>query len=388
MKQHGQTTEEPISYRSSKLSRNEEGTSATLPFIESVEAVSRFIPLGQPIKDAIHKVSQIYPFRITQFYVSLIDKANPSCGIGRQSIPSFEEFDETGENDPLNEGAHMITPALIQKYPGRAVFMVNAECAMYCRFCNRRRMVGRGWNPGQFREETLTYLENDTTIGEVIISGGDPFMLPPEELAYILSRLRGMGKKILRISSRMPVVYPEGLTEDHYKAIDDNSPLWIVFHINHPKEISPEFIEVVKRLRQAGAMLVSQTVLLRNVNDCPHILSLLFEGLVVQGVKPYYLFQLDEAKGVSHFKVRLKTGIEIMRSLRKTISGLAMPQYALDIPGGSGKVPVDYQYIQGKEHDRILIESPLAGFGTYMDNGMESRCMKCGVCKSHNPINT
>ena len=364
------------------MSINAEGNLITLPFIDSVEELSDFISLDHTSQDRIRLVAGMHPFRISRHYLSLIDRQNPlSSPIGRQAIPSLDELTGSGDADPLNEGGNALTPAFIQRYPGRGVFLVNAECAMYCRFCNRRRLVGKGWNPAIYREETLDYLEKAKDIWEVIISGGDPFMMPPEELGYILSRLRGMGKAVIRISTRIPAVCPQRLEEDHYEALEKHSPLWVIIHINHPDEISPAFVEAVTRLRKAGSVLVSQSVLLRGVNDCPHILGALFEGLVRLGVKPYYLFQLDEVKGAGHFKVRIEKGIEIMRALRSAVSGLAIPHYALDISGGLGKVPVDYRYLEEGRGGALRVESPLTGFGTYQDDGGESLCLKCSVCR-------
>jgi lysine 2,3-aminomutase len=383
-KQHGPKTEEPTSSHFSKLSRDEEGNSVTLPFfIDSVGELSKSLSLDQTLKNDIARVAETYPFRISGHYLSLIDKESPlSCPVGRQAVPSAAELDGSGEIDPLNEGGSLITPTFLKRYPGRGVFLVSAECAMYCRFCNRRRLVGKGWNPALFVEETLRYLEEDKDIGEVILSGGDPFMLPPEELGYILARLKGMKKRIIRISTRMPVVSPERLVDAYFEILEEYEPLWIVIHINHFKEITPGFVDAVKRLRRSGAALVSQTVLLRGVNDCSYVLGKLFEDLVSQGVKPYYLFQLDEVQGASHFKVKLEKGIEIMKDLRRSISGLAIPHYALDISGGLGKVPVDHQYLGERTGDRLVVESPLGGVGGYEDNGMESCCTQCGVCRS------
>ena len=381
MKRHGRKTEEPIYYHFSKLSRNEEGNSVTLPFIDNVHDLAEALALDERLKAEISRVSLIYPLRISSHYLSLIDKEGPSvCPVGRQALPSAEELADTGEVDPLNEKESLKTPVFIKRYPGRGVFLVSAECAMYCRFCNRRRLVGKGWNPALFREETLDYLEEDGEIQEVILSGGDPFMLPSEELAYVLGRLKGMGKRTVRISTRMPVVAPERLSGDYYEALDRWSPLWVVIHINHPAEITTAFVEAVRSFRKAGASLVSQTVLLRGVNDCPHILGRLFEELVSHGVKPYYLFQFDEVKGACHFKVRIDKAIDIMRTLRKTVTGLAVPHLALDITGGLGKVPLDYRYIKERRGGAIEVESPLGGLGTYADDGEESRCMGCGLC--------
>ncbi|MCX5799279.1 MAG: KamA family radical SAM protein [Proteobacteria bacterium] len=383
MRKHGQKIEEPISCHNNRLYRDEEGTPSTLPFIDNVEELSKFIYLAKRTKKAIEQVCKFYPFTIPRFYLNLIEKDNPSCPIRRQAIPSPHEIMESGEIDPLHEKEISFTPSFIKRYPGRGVFLVSSQCAMYCRFCNRRRFVGKGWEPKLFWEETLEYLEKDDEIKEVILSGGDPLMLLPEELDYILSRLRAIRRiKTIRISTRIPVVYPEGLTREHLKAIKRSTPLWFVIHINHPKEVSPEFVKTIRSLRKMGSIIISQTVLLRNVNDCPHILLNLFERLVHLGIKPYYLFQLDEVRGAMHFKVRLKKGIEIMKILRRNASGLAIPQYVVDITGGLGKVPVDYPYIKGKEGDLVRIESPSGLTGTYQDNGKRSKCLKCGFCKS------
>jgi lysine 2,3-aminomutase len=314
--------------------------------------------------------------------LSLMDGQNTACPIRRQAIPSIEELAGTGRVDPLNERSDSHTPAFIKRYPGRGVFLVTSQCAMYCRFCNRKRLAGLQWDPGSFREETLTYLEKEKDVREIILSGGDPFVLPPEELGYLLARLRRMNHvKTIRISTRMPVVHPEGLFQGHFAALEKAAPAWVVIHINHPREVSPEFVHTVKALRRAGSILVSQTVLLRNVNDCPHVLAQLFGALVECGIKPYYLFQLDEVRGGMHFKVRLERGIEIMRHLRNRISGLAMPQYVLDVTGGLGKAPVDYRYVKGWKGGNVQVESSLGKIGRYRDDGRESRCMGCGLCR-------
>ena len=363
------------------MSTNEEGNTVTLPFIDSPQELSKQLSLDQASSADIARVSRLYPFRISRHYLSLIRKEAPlSCAVGRQAIPSVDELADDGKPDPLNERDGLVTPVFIKRYQGRGVFLASAECAMYCRFCNRRRLVGKGWNPALFREETLDYLEKDKEIREVIISGGDPLMLTPEELGYIVWRLRDMGKTIIRISTRLPVVCPERVTDAFFRVIRDNAPLWIVIHINHPDEMTPGFASVVRKLMRSGAAIVSQTVLLKGVNDCPHVLGRLFEGLVMNGIKPYYLFQLDDVSGAGHFKVRLDKGVEIMRVLRKTVSGLAMPCYALDIPGGLGKVPVDYRYVKGRRHGVARIESPLGGYGAYDDSGSGSGCTGCASC--------
>ncbi|MDD5243285.1 MAG: KamA family radical SAM protein [Syntrophorhabdaceae bacterium] len=379
----GQRTEEPISSRLSELLINDaEGSFHTLPFVYSAEALSKFISLDPDQKNTIKQVCLIHSLRIPLFYLKLMENNNPFCPIRRQAIPSTEELQDEGDDDPLKENDISITPVLMKRYPGRAVFLISSECAMYCRFCNRKRIVGKGWDPGEFFEESFKYLSSDTTIREIILSGGDPFMIQPGLLDDILSRLRTMQHiRTIRISTRMPIVDPVRMTEEHFRILKKHEPLWIVFHINHPLEVTLEFLENVKKFRNAGSAMISQTVLLRNINDCENILLKLFEALVAAGVKPYYLFQLDEVRGAQHFKVRLERGIRIMKALRAKASGLAMPQYAVDITGGLGKVPVDYVYLKGRKGKKVYMENLSGVTGAYTDDGQKSRCNKCGLCK-------
>jgi lysine 2,3-aminomutase len=363
------------------LVREKEGVPITLPFIRTVKALSGRISLDRKTTEEIEETACAHPFKIPDFYASLMDREDPRCPIRRQAVPSAEEFSDDGKADPLNEEGFSVTPTFVKKYPKRGVFLVNAECAMYCRFCNRRRLIGKGWEPKTFRDDTLRYLERVAEVEEVIISGGDPFMLPPAEFEYVLSRLRAIPRiRTIRVSTRIPVVYPEGMSRDHLASLKKSSPVWVVIHINHPKEISPRFLEVVRELRQTGSILISQTVLLRGVNDCPHIMARLLDGLVSCGIKPYYLFQLDEVKGAQHFKVRLRKGIEIMRYIREHCSGLAIPQYAIDITGGLGKAPIDYRYVRRGKGNDVFVEGLSGRIGLYRDDGTKSECLKCGLC--------
>jgi lysine 2,3-aminomutase len=357
-----------------------EGRPFTLPFLSDVESLSSAIRLDNRSKTEIEEVSRVYPFRVPPFYASLMDRENPLCPIRLQAVPTIEELSGTGVGDPLGEGNISVTPAFFKRYPKRGVFLVTAECAMYCRFCNRRRMVGRAFKPVAFREETLAFIEECDEIREVILSGGDPLMLDPSELDYILSRLKRIRHlKVVRISSRMPVVFPERV-DLHTAAVKRHGPIWFIVHINHPREVTPQFIEAIKALRETRASVISQTVLLRGINDCSHILARLFELLVDAGVKPYYLFQLDDVMGATHFKVRIESGLTIMKELRASLSGLCMPQYALDITGGLGKIPLEGGYLGPREGDSVHVENLYGERGTYLDDGKESRCNGCGMC--------
>lgn len=359
-----------------------EGRTLTLPFfLSDVPSLSSFLTLDERAKQEIESVGRVYPFRVPRCYAALMDAGNPCCPIRLQAVPSAEELAGTGVADPLGERDISITPTFLKRYPKRGVFLVGSECAMYCRFCNRRRLVGRGFRPEDSWEDTLLHIERSPDVEEVILSGGDPLMLDPRQLDYILSRLRRIDHiRVIRISSRMPVVFPER-TEAHRKAIARWGPLWFVVHVNHPREVTGEFVGAVRALREAGAVMVSQTVLLRRVNDCAHILARLFEKLVEAGVKPYYLFQLDDVMGATHFKVRLETGFAIMRALRASVSGLCVPQYALDITGGLGKIPLESGYVKRRNGDRVSMENLEGKRGVYRDNGEASRCNECGICR-------
>jgi lysine 2,3-aminomutase len=382
----GRRTEEPTFWRCSKTKRKseEEGIiTDTLPFLFSLTEIDVSPPKDTETTKFLERVVSRHTFRIPRHYLGLIDFENPLCPIRGQAIPSVMEEECGGSEDPLGEKGISLTPILLRRHPDRCVFLVSSECAMYCRFCNRRRFAGKAIDPEPYLEQSYDLIENDARIREVILSGGDPFMLESEKLRSILERLRSMKKRlIIRLSTRIPVVHPGGLSGGHIRAIEKASPLWVVVHINHPREITEEFLSAVNSIRRAGGIVVSQTVLLRNINDCPHILLNLFESLVEAGVKPYYLFQLDDVQGASHFKVKLERGREIMAFLRLNASGLAVPRYALDIPGGLGKIPVDAEHVRRQEGASVVqLVSPSGEIGFYDDNGQESVCMKCGICE-------
>lgn len=381
MKQPGQRTEGRTSWHFRSVIINEEGTPATLPFIQNTEQLSYYLDLDEQHKKDIDAVSYLYPLKISRYYLNLIDRGNPFCPIQRQSVPSGEELLDSGMMDPLNEKEYSKTPVFIKKYRHRGVFLVSAECAMHCRFCNRRRLVGKGFNPRKYWEETLSYIEGSEELSEVILSGGDPFMLQADEIEYLLERLSAIKRiETIRLSTRVPVVFPEGLSDEHFFAVRNHSPIWLIIHINHPKEITPYFIDIIRRFRDVGSIILSQTVLLRGINDCPYIMMELFKNLVKCGIKPYYLFQFDDVRGAMHFKVRIEKGIEIMRFLRKNLSGLALPQYVIDIPGGFGKVPIDYNYKKRKVGDKLYLEGFTGKTGIYFDGGGKSICTECGLC--------
>ncbi len=348
----------------------------------SVLELSKYVSLPDGLIEVAKKVEPHFPVRVPAFYLGLMELHNPFCPIKKQALPSLDELSGSGYIDPLEENGARLTPSFIKRYRGRGVFLISSECAMFCRFCNRKRLVGKGLNLEKSWEETFESIGKLEDLHEVIISGGDPFMESPEKLSYVLGRLRNLKNvKTIRISTRVPVVFPEGIKNEHMEVLSHFSPIWLIIHINHPKEITEQFKVLVRKFQTAGLPIVSQTVLLREVNDCAKTLIQLFEGLVELGVKPYYLFHLDEVFGAHHFKVRLSHGIKIYKALRKYASGLAIPNYVLDLSGGLGKVPV-LESIVGREGQVVFFRGHEGKVGSYLDDGYESRCQNCGFCEN------
>ncbi len=299
------------------------------------------IPLA-PLK-AIHAV---YPLRISAYYLELIKKVG--MPLWRQAVPDMRELDDPiGMKDPLDEENLSPVPYLVHKYPDRALFLVSNECAMYCRFCTRKRKVGKP--EMQITDATiaagLDYLKKTPAISDVLLSGGDPLMLSDSRLEWILKALRAIPSiATIRIGTRVPCTLPMRVTLKLAAMLKKYHPLYINTHFNHPAEITPESTLACNRLANAGIPLGCQTVLLRGINDSPEIIRQLMYLLIQIRVKPYYLFQADLTLGTSHFRTTIDTGLDIMQHLIGHVSGLAVPTYALDAPGGGGKIPLTPEY--------------------------------------------
>ncbi len=313
--------------------------------ISRPEDLSMILPLD---KSRIERIINFYPMRINPYYLSLIKHAN--CPIGKQAIPDIREIDDVniaGNPDPLCEEIQSPVTNLIHRYPDRVLFMVSAECAMYCRFCMRKRKVGY---PSVVTDETrnigIEYIKNNKHIQEVVISGGDPLLLEDQILDYILKGLRSIDHiEILRIHSRVPCTLPQRITKDLVDMLRQYHPLFINIHFNHPDEITKEASLACGALSDAGIPLGCQTVLLNGVNNEQNIIKTLMKKLLTIRVRPYYIHQLDVVRGNHHFKTTIEDGLDIMQSLYG-ISGLCVPQYMIDLPGGGGKVPLLPQYLK------------------------------------------
>jgi lysine 2,3-aminomutase len=293
-------------------------------------------------RESLSRVVDKYPLRISPYYLSLIQA--PGDPIWRQCVPDIRELQEDGLlSDPLEEETLSPTPCIIHRYPDRVVFLATTSCAVYCRFCMRKRKVGCSAVEveSEIHEDAIRYVEETCVVRDVILSGGDPLLLPDDHLEYLLRRLRKIPHvEIIRIGTRVPVTLPERITPKLCRMLKSYHPLFINTHFNHPLEVTSKSAEACSRLANAGIPLGNQTVLLKDVNDDPETMKSLMQKLLALRVRPYYIHQMDLVKGTGHFRADVKRGLEIMKGLRGHTSGMANPYYVIDAPGGKGKIPL------------------------------------------------
>lgn len=301
-----------------------------------------------------------YPVRITPHIEALIARHGADSAIGRQYLPDPREMSTAiDENaDPTGDHPHTPVAGIVHRHPDRVLLKPLHACAVYCRFCFRREMVGPGKDvlDADGLDRAFAYIENNPQIWEVILTGGDPLLLSPRRLAALCARLDAIPHiQVIRIHSRVPIADPDRVDDAMAAALSSAKPLYIVLHVNHPDEITTEVTQACARLRRADCTLLSQSVLLRGVNDDVDILEKLFRLLVTMRIKPYYLHHPDRAPGTAHFRLPFAVGQDLMNRLRGRLSGLALPAYVLDIPGGYGKVPVGPSYMKTDDHGHIHI---------------------------------
>src|SRR6185312_13221253 len=299
-----------------------------------------------------------FEFRISPAMVDLI-KA-PGDPIWRQYVPDLQELEVVdGVSDSLNEDGDSPVPNITHRYPDRALFLVSPVCAAYCRFCTRRRKVGDPEKiPMSQFESAFRYLETHTEIRDVIMSGGDPLLLNDRRLEAILTRLRAIPHlEIIRIGSRVPCHLPERITPELTTMLKRFHPLFINTHFNHPDELTPAAIKGLGMLADAGIPLGCQTVLLKGVNDTPAVMMELMHRLLMARVRPYYIYMADQVAGAEHFRTTVQAGIEIMRALRGWTSGLAIPYFVIDAPGGGGKIPILPEYVESMNDEEVVLKN-------------------------------
>ena len=306
----------------------------------------------------IQKVAESYPMFINPYYLKLLKtKGDPIYG---QAVPDIREITKLdGLDDPLNEEGLSPVPGLTHKYPDRALFLISSRCAMYCRFCNRKRKVG---HPSMVTKESIkegiVYIKATKTIRDVLLSGGDPLLLQDNELAHILEKIHSIPHvEIIRIGTRVPCTLPQRVTPKLTKMLKRFHPLYINTHFNHPSEITSEAASACALLADAGIPIGCQTVLLNGINDNPSVIRRLMQKLLTIRVKPYYLFQADLAKGTSHFWTPLEKGLEIMSELQGYTTGLCIPRFIIDLPHGGGKIPVTPSYIKNTAGEKLIIKN-------------------------------
>ncbi len=314
-----------------------------------------------------------FPLSITPYYLSLIDTDNyKNDPIYKQAFPSISEL-HIGNyemRDPLDEDKDSPVPGITHRYPDRVLFQVCGVCSMYCRHCTRKRKVG-DVDVIPSKEEIamgIEYIRNTPVIRDVLLSGGDPFLLSDENIDWILTEIRKIPSvEVVRIGTRTPVVLPYRITDDLVDILKKHHPLWVNTHFNHPREITASSKEALRKLADAGIPLGNQTVLLSGINDHPIIIKKLVHKLVQNRVRPYYLYQCDLSEGLKHFRTPVGRGIEIMESLIGHTSGFAVPSYVIDAPGGGGKIRVMPQYLISWSHAKVVLRNFEGVITTYQE---------------------
>ena len=330
--------------------------------VRKLEQIERMLVLSDDEREALVKGESMLPVGITPYYMSLLDREDPQQPLRRTVIPVTGEFLRTpGEaDDPLGEDGHSPTPGLVHRYPDRVLLLALDFCSTYCRYCTRSRVVGHGEiMPSEARlEKAFEYIRQTPEIRDVLISGGDPLALSEDKLDWILGNLRAIPHlEFVRIGTKMPAVLPQRITPALIKVLKKYHPLWMSVHFLHPDECTPEANVACSRLADAGIPLGSQTVLLKGVNDSVPVMKDLCHRLLMMRVRPYYVYQCDPISGSAHFRTTVSKGLEIIEGLRGHTTGYAVPTYVIDAPGGGGKIPLQPNYVVGRDGDDLLLRN-------------------------------
>ncbi len=342
--------------------------------LNSIEDFEQVLMLTDSERKAL-TTSGLFRVDITPYFVSLIDPDDPDDPVRKQVIPTADEITPfTGMmEDSLAEDRHSPVPGLVHRYPDRVLMLVTTQCASYCRYCTRSRIVGdphATFSRAEF-EMQIDYLKRTPQVRDVLLSGGDPLTLAPKLLEELLARLREIEHiEIIRIGTRVPVFMPMRVTPELCDVLQKYHPLWMNIHVNHPNEITAELADACDRLTRAGIPLGNQSVLLAGVNDCPHIMRKLVQDLVRIRVRPYYLYQCDLVEGAGHFRTPVAKGIEILEALRGHTSGYAVPMYIIDAPGGGGKIPIMPNYLLSQSDHKVIVRN-YEGYVTTYEEPLE-----------------
>jgi lysine 2,3-aminomutase len=357
--------------------------------ITTVEQVRQVVRLSDEEESALHTGKRLFRFAITPHYATLIDPDDPDCPMRKQAIPLSGEFDVRPYEspDPLAEDSDSPVPFITHRYPDRVLFLMTHECALYCRYCTRRRVVGDHQSPsGATLDQAFAYLAKHAEIRDVLISGGDPLAAPDSRLEMIVARLRAIPHiEIVRIGTRMPVVMPQRITPELLATLRKYHPIWINTHFNHPFELSSAATRAaMERIVDAGIPSGNQTVLLRGVNDCPVVMRNLVHALLRVRCRPYYLYACDLSEGLGHFRSTVETGVALIESLRGHTTGFAVPTFVIDAPGGGGKIPISPNYVERAEKNTYTLRNFEGQRFQYHDEKPEplSQTDHCALCRT------
>ncbi|MBN2051373.1 MAG: lysine 2,3-aminomutase [Spirochaetales bacterium] len=355
--------------------------------LKNEENLQGVLNLSEESKQDIHQCLERFRMSVTPYYASLMDPNYERCPIRLQGIPSRYEMldDESDLDDPLHEDADSPAPGLTHRYPDRVLLLVTNRCSMYCRHCTRRRLVGVEdvHLAMEDLDQGIEYIRGNEAVRDVLISGGDPLIMSTQRLEEILKKIRSIDHvEIIRIGSRVPVVLPMRVDEELVSMLKKYHPLYLNTHFNHPQEVTEESKKACAALADAGIPLGNQSVLLKDVNDCPSIMKKLVHLLLSIRVRPYYIYQCDLTRGISHFRTSIVKGIEIIENLRGHTTGLGVPTFVVDAPGGGGKIPVMPNYVLSQSDRRVILRNYEGVITTYTQpEDVFSNCGHCDICK-------
>jgi len=361
--------------------------------IETLEELKKHIPLTDEECVGITECLKTLRMAITPYYLTLIDGSDPYDPIRKQAVPTSKELHKATADrvDPLEEDTDSPVKGLTHRYPDRVLLLITDQCSMYCRHCTRRRFAGQNDSslPMSQIEKAITYIADHPEIRDVVLSGGDALAVSDKKLEDILTALRAIQTvEIIRIGTRAPVVMPQRITEELVTMLKKYNPVWVNTHFNHPNEITEESSRACALIADAGLPLSNQSVLLAGVNDCPHVMRELLHKLLINRVRPYYIYQCDLSLGLEHFRTRISTGIEIIESLRGHTSGMAIPTYVVDTPGGGGKIPIMPSYLISQSPEVVVVRNYEGEVFSYpQPSGYHGDC-HCDIClgKKKNPL--
>jgi len=330
--------------------------------ITRLEQLEKVLALTDDERRAVKETDAEFHMGITPYYAALMDRDDPACPIRLQSVPTMGELTIAAADleDPLAEERDMPVPGITHRYPDRVLFYTTHNCPVYCRHCTRKRKVSDPTSTAAKKqiEDSLAYIAAHPEIRDVVVSGGDPLSLSDDRLDYILGRLRAIPHvEIFRLGTRNLVTLPQRVTDDFVKMLRKHHPVFVNTHFNHPKECTAEAFEAARRVADAGCVIGNQMVLLKGVNDDPKVVKELNHKLLLMRIRPYYIYQCDLSRGISHFRTPVEAGIRIIEHLRGHTSGLAVPHFVVDAPNGGGKIPVQPQYVVEHEGKRWLLRN-------------------------------